>query len=98
VLLSVDQKSEGKSVIVTDCHSNLVHKGVSLEILAGVTALPSEEMVRRAISGSGGSEHFDGEGNVERTLERGSDAKCEEKEEKTEFVHLIKSAKKDFTK
>ena len=100
LLLSVDQKSEGKSVVVADCGGNLVDKGISGKTTASVTTLPSEKVFGRAVGGGWGSEHFEGKGKVERPLERGSDANSDKNEKKTEFeVHrLIWTGKKRFYK
>jgi hypothetical protein len=85
VLLSVDQKSVGKLVVLGNCDHDLIDKGVSCEIIAGVTALPREKVLRRTVGGGGSSEHFESKGNVERTLEGRSDAKSDKKTNKSEF-------------
>lgn len=85
VLLSVDQKGIGKLVVLGNCDSNLIDKGVSLEILTGITALPREEMLGGAVGGSGSSEHFESEGDVEGTLEGRSHAKSDKETNKSEF-------------
>jgi len=88
VVLSVDQKSVGKLIILSNCDGNLVNEGIRAEIIAGVTTLPGKEMLRWAVGGGGSSEHFEGEGNVERTLNGGSDEEKDQKERKENgFVH-----------
>jgi len=85
VLLSVDQKGVGKLVVLRNCDSDLVDKGVSCEIIAGITALPREKVLRRTVGRSGSSEHFESEGNVERTLQGRSDAKSDEQTNKSQI-------------